>query len=256
MQLTNIFVLFRNFIIPLLRNNTSLIVILASMSMFINRKSFILNFLWIAPAVIANQWWDSLLFGRHAMIASFGLSLMAANLLNSHRLLTSITITYLLLTVIPTVSLINKPIPYLEVAKQARSLQAGGTLIDSHFARPQTTNIYPGKTIYANEPGWKLETIKPLFVTTAALSDPYGLYNGPYLHSLSLGYRYPPTLFEMLKNYHFTKISADIYQITDEGVEYPLENLYLSNRRLDYYDPISQLWIKVIGNNNFFHNLY
>lgn len=255
-QLTNIFVLFRNFFIPLLRNNTSLIVILAGVSIFINRKSFILNFLWIAPAIITNQWWDSLLFGRHALIASFGLALAVSQLLKSHRLLKSFVVTYLILVTLPTVDLINKPIPYLEVAKQIKGLQVGGTLIDSHFARPQTTNIYPGKTIYVNEPGWKFEISKPLFVTSAALSDPYGLYTGPYLHSLSLSYKENSTLYNYLKNESFKKVSKDIYEVVETGVPYPKINLYYSDKRLDYYDPISQLWIKVVGNNNFFHNLY
>lgn len=255
-QFTNIFVLLRNFIIPLLRNNTSLIVILAGFSLFKKRKLFFLNILWLGPALIANQWWDSLFFGRHAMIASFGLSLMAANLLANHRFLISITITYLLLTVVLTVSLLRQPIPYLEVANQIKNLPGRGVLIDSHLARPQTTNVYLGKTIYVNEPGWKFETGEPLFVTTAALSDPYGLYNGPYLHSLSLSYKDPPSLYKYLGNKYFQKISEDIYKVSENGIPYPKTNLYFSDKRLDFYDPISQLWIKAVGNNNFFQNLY
>mgnify|MGYP001610228527 FL=1 len=242
-QLTNIFVLFRNFIIPLLRNNTSLIVILAFVSL-LRRPALIL---WILPALIVNQWWDSLFFGRHALIASFGLALLVAQLIEKHRLTKAVVITYLILVVVPTVAKIQEPIPYLEIIKQIKILPQDGTLIDSHFARPQTTGAYPGKTIFVNEPGWHLDLSQPpIFITKSALSDPYGLYSGPFLHSLSLSYKEKPTLWEALSKYHFTRVTQDIYQITPTGLNYPIENLYFSSQRLDFFDPISQIWLRIM----------
>ena len=230
-QLTNIFVLFRNFIIPLLRNNTNLIVILASISLF-RRPSLIL---WILPALIVNQWWDSLFFGRHALIASYGLALLTAQFLKKHRLGKAVVITCLILVTVPTVARIREPIPYLEVAKQINHLQVGGTLIDSHFARPQTEGVYLGKTIYVNEPGWQLDLNNPpIFITKSALSDPYGLYSGPYLHSLSLSYKDKPALWHTLSTSHFTQVAQDIYQISNTGLNYPMENLYFF-KRIDYF---------------------
>lgn len=241
-QFTNIFVLFRNFIIPLLRNNTNLIVILASISLLRRPKLA----LWILPAIITNQWWDSLFFGRHALIASYGLSLLAAQLIQKHRLGKAVVIAYLILTVVPTVAGIRKPIPYLEIIKQIKILSQNGTLIDSHFARPQTQGVYLGKTIYVNEPGWQLDLNNPpIFITKSALSDPYGLYSGPFLHSLSLSYKNPPTLSNKLSDYFFTEVSTDIYKLTPSGQTYPLENLYYSPSRLDYHDPLTQIWFAI-----------
>lgn len=242
-QLTAVLPLIRNWLIPLLRNNTNLIVILAFFSL-LRRPAAIF---WLGPTLITNQWWDSLLYGRHSLIASFGLALLVAQILKGHRLWSSITITYLLLTVIPTVALLKTPIPYQETAKLIKDLPPGGLLIDSHFARPQTTGVYSGETIYVNEPGWTFKDNRQTFVTAAALSDPYGLYSGPYLHSLSLSYKDSPTLKQYLGNKSFKKINDQIYQVTDFGMPYPETNLYFSPRRLDFYDPLSRLWFMAIG---------
>lgn len=240
-QFTQFLPLLRNIFIPLMRNNTSLIVILAVISLF-RRPIYIL---WLLPVIITNQWWDSLLYGRHALIASFGLALVVSQLLKSHYFFKSLIITYLIFVSVPTVSLLNQPIPYLDIVQQIKNLPSGGVLLNSHFARPQTANVYSGQTIYVNEPGWIFEENKQSFVTAAALSDPYGLYSGPYLHSLSLSYKNSPTLYQNLSNKSFTKVSPDIYQIMPTGENYPLENLYYSPRRLDYYDPISQIWFMI-----------
>jgi len=244
-QLSQVLPLLRNIFIPLMRNNTSLIIILAGLSIIKNKKIFILSLLWLGPAIITNQWWDSLLFGRHALIASFGIALIVSLFLKSHRLFKSVIITYLIFVSVPTVSLLNKSIPYLETAKLIGDLPPGGLLFDSHFARPQTAGVYAGETIYVNEPGWVFKENKQTFVTASALSDPYGLYSGPYLHSLSLSYKNPPTLKQYLGNKYFKKISGQIYEVTDPGIAYPETNLYLSPRRLDYHDPVSQIWFMI-----------
>lgn len=205
----------RNVIIPTLRNNTAFIVILAAVSLFINRKSLFINqFLWLAPIIITNQWWDSLFFGRHALIASFALAYLVAKLASGSKLLTSITITYLLLTGLPALALLRGPIPYLEEAKLAATLPPGGIYVTSHFARPQLTGVYRGTTVFVNEPGWESlpATVSALYVSSSAQSDPYGLYSGPYLHLLS--------------------VSSDTYY---------------SPRRLDYHDPITQLWFRFLS---------
>ena len=205
----------RNILIPTLRNNTNLIVILASVSfikLFINHKSSILNhFLWLAPVIVTNQWWDSLFFGRHALIASFGLAYLTALQVSKFKFQISLVIVYLLLTSVPALALLRGPIPYLEEAKFAASLPPGGIYITSHFARPQLQGVYPGTTVFVNEPGWESSpaTASALYVSPSAISDPYDLYSGPYLHLLSIS---PAT--------------------------------YRSPRRLDYYDPITQLWFR------------
>jgi len=227
----------RNILIPTLRNNTNLIVILSLIAavqvLWIERaggatpsgaegkaaehsqpqhRTATLILLWLGPTLITNQWWDSLFFGRHALIASFGLAYLTALLISNHKFLISITIAYLLLTSVPALSLLRGPIPYLEEAKFAATLPPDGIYVTSHFARPQLQGVYRGTTIFVNEPGWAAKlpaTASALYISPSAISDPYDLYSGPYLHLLSVS----PTT-------------------------------YRSPRRLDYYDPITQLWFR------------
>lgn len=235
----SLFPFLRNILIPTLRNNTTLIAILGAISflkILISRAGdyrpspqgvpprrsgegrrglaavtpngyfFVL---WLAPILITNQWWDSLFFGRHALIASFGLAYLAALLIHRHKFLTAITLTYLLLSSFPALFLLRGPIPYIEEAKFAALLPPGGIYVTSHFARPQLEGAYRGTTIFVNEPGWTSfpATVSALYISPSAKTDPYGLYSGPYLHLLS--------------------VSPDVYY---------------SPRRLDYHDPITQLW--------------
>jgi hypothetical protein len=98
----------RNFLIPLLRNNTSLIVILGFLSLILlfknNKKLFLLGFLWLIPALYTNQWWDSLLNGRHALPTSFGLAFLTAYLVRKKLIYASLVIVYLLFVSIPTLN--------------------------------------------------------------------------------------------------------------------------------------------------------
>ena len=234
----------RNILIPTLRNNTSLITFLgivsllkilirragdcrptraagarllsqgASTSHAATPNDLLLIILWLAPVIITNQWWDSLFFGRHALIASFALAYLAALLISRHKFLTAITVTYLLLSCPPALSLLRGPIPYLEEAKFATTLPPNGIYITSHFARPQLQRVYRGTTVFVHEPGWEASpaTVSAIYVSPSAVSDPYDLYSGPYLHLLSVS---PAT--------------------------------YRSPRRLDYYDPITQLWFRFLS---------
>ncbi|PIZ99466.1 MAG: hypothetical protein COX78_01815 [Candidatus Levybacteria bacterium CG_4_10_14_0_2_um_filter_35_8] len=264
-NLKSIFVIFRNFLIPLLINNTGLIILISFIPLVTlfkkNRGLFIVSLLWIAPAFIANQWWDSLFFGRHALIASFCFSFLAALLIYKRKLLLYLVFLYLAITVLPAINLLRLPIPYLEVAKLAEKLPAGGIYIESHFARPQLTNKYHGTEIFIEEPNWNRNALTkqidnalgsnlPVFVTSQALSEPYGLYSGPYLHSLSLSYNKDYILKSILTKYSIKKYifvdeanNLGVYRIYNSNTpNYPdLPKLKISSKRLDYYDPISRL---------------
>lgn len=259
----------RNIFIPLLRNNTNLIVLLSLSALFFlykkNKGVFLFGLLWIIPAVIANQWWDSLFLGRHSLIACFGFSFLVSYFIIKKRILLTIVCLYLLLVSIPALKLLNGTIPYIEEAKVAQKLPHNGLLIESHFARPQVDKKYHGKTIFVEEPGWEREKMvkeikqlisenRPVFVTSQALSEPYGLYSGPYLHTLSLSYYKDVTLRPLMAGFTMKtdrminkKDNLIIYQIIqDKSSTYPkVAFLKYSKRRIDYFDPISQLWFLI-----------
>ena len=79
-DLNSILRYFRNFLVPLFYNNSSLVVILGFFGLIglikKDRRLFFLLLLWIIPSFITNQWWDSLFYGRHSLIASFALAII------------------------------------------------------------------------------------------------------------------------------------------------------------------------------------
>ncbi|OGH17004.1 MAG: hypothetical protein A3C30_02005 [Candidatus Levybacteria bacterium RIFCSPHIGHO2_02_FULL_40_18] len=257
--------LVRNTMVPMIVNNTSLIVILSIFSLFIlwrkDKSYFFLGLLWILPITITNNWWDSLLFGRHALLASFGSAFLVGSLLEKSKKKFFIVIFYLLVVSLPAVTHLRQPIPYIEEAAAVEKLPKGGLILETHFARPQVEKKYEGKIIFVNEPGWDradtLEQIRtflasdrPVFVTSQALSDPYGLYSGPYIHSLSLSYAHPFVLQGIIDRFTLEKykiISEKdnllIYKVlNDNPSPYPeIKKVNQSRRRIDYFDPITQL---------------
>jgi hypothetical protein len=264
-DIKSILIALRNFSIPLIRNNTSLIFILGFLSLFIsfkkNKKIFVFGLLWILPALYTNQWWDSLLNGRHALIANFGIAFMAAYLIRKKILLVLIVIIYLLFVSLPTLNLLRQPIPYLKEAEFVKSLPKNSLLIESHFARPQVQEVSDLKFFFVNEPGFdknnlvgeinkSLKTNIEIFISSAALSEPYGLYSGPYLHNITLSYAKPFEMEPVIKQYTLIKykeINAEdnliIYKIkSTEPSAYPeVKEMKDSYRRIDYNDPLWRL---------------
>jgi len=255
----------RNVLISVLQNNASLIFILGTISLIrIFRKNinlFIITFLWIFPLIITSQWFDPLLFGRHGIIAGFGFSLLVAILLKKRGMLILMVIGYLLFVSMSALSLLTQPIPYLEMGKFVKTLPKG-LLIESHFARPQVEGQYSDEIIFINQPGWnheKLEKMidtylqnkKPIFITSQALSDPYGIYSGPFLFPLSLSYAKNYELKDLISSYSIKKYAVidedagiQIYKIlSKEKSLYPEIPILKYNRhRIDYFDPLSQLF--------------
>ena len=206
----------RNLFIPLLRNNTSVIVILSIFSLFSlfkkNKQIFILLSLWILPSLITNQWWDSLFFGRHALIASFAFAFLVSNLIYKHKFAILFVIFYLSITVIPAILFIKSDIPYLVLKNEVKNLPSGGLYIESHFARPQLENAYSGSQYFVDEPSYANINLKknidntlsknlPGYISSQALSEPYGLYSGPYIHNLGLSYKNDYILKKVIENY-------------------------------------------------------
>lgn len=253
----------RNWLMPLGYNNTWVLLVLAIVGFTLSfRKNlwlFGLSMFWIGPSFITNQWWDSLLFGRHSIISSLMIVILAVSFLSkkSFALICGLT----LIISLSSLSLLKKPIPYLEVAKNLNTLPPGGLVIDSHFSRPQTDGEYFGQMLFVDEPGWDVsslpETIdsylkinKPVFITGHALSEPYGLFCGPYLHNLSLSYRNKVILSDLNEKYQikeFININSDdnlnIYRITAGTSEKPLiNNLKNYRRRIDWLDPLRILF--------------
>lgn len=267
-----LFVALRNFFVPLFANNTILIIILSFISLLIafrkEKKIFFYGIFFILPALYANQWWDSLLPGRHALITGFGMAFLTAYLIKKKNIYCYVIILYLLFVSIPTLNLLKKPIPYLQDAQFAATVPKDSLFIESHFARPQVQTIVKGRAFYVNEPGYSVENLKekitaqlaekkPIFITSAALSEPYALYSGPYLHSLSLSYEHPYFLQPLLTNYNiklYKTLNAQdnllIYKIiANTKAPYPsIKNMKDSHRRLNYYDPFWQAtwWLETI----------
>lgn len=213
-SLTGLLIFLRNFLIPLIFNNSLLLVLLVPFALFGLKSSryFWIALFWILPAAFVNQWWDSLLNGRHALLAGFGLSFAASLLLSRHRLYKSIFLVYLLAFSVPAVSLLKGNIPYLQEAQAVALLPKNSLLIVSHFAKPQDEAAFPGVLLAVNFPLTPTSEIKkaidialqekrPVFITSTAISEPYGLYSGPYLHNLSLSYLHPFELNAILPGY-------------------------------------------------------
>ncbi|HEX9007930.1 MAG TPA: hypothetical protein VF837_01585, partial [Patescibacteria group bacterium] len=153
-------------------------------------------------------------------------------------------------------SLMKKPTPYLEIAKAANRLQGGGLFIDSHFARPQTDGEYFGRMVFVDEPGWIADKLpdlideylkinKPVYITGQALSEPYGLFSGPFLHPLSLSYKNGLILSYLKDKYRFSEVESvddiynlNVFQISKGTGGFPqINNLSESRRRIDWLDP-------------------
>lgn len=255
----------RNFI-PLLRDYTSLVFILSMLSLFVsffkNKKIFFLGLLWIIPILYTNQWWDTLFMGRYSILAGFGIALLTGYLIGRYRALVPVGILYLLIVSLPALSLLRAETPYMQEEQFAQTLPNNGLLIESHFALPVLEKCCGIRIIGANRPDMlnaKLQKVinlylknkKPVFISSAALSEPYGLYTGPYLHPLSLSYDHGYALSPLLIQYRWkmykvinTKDNLIVYQILEPGKStYPkVLNLKRHYRRLDYYDPITRIW--------------
>jgi hypothetical protein len=255
----------RNGFIPILQNNTAIILFLSVISLIkifnVNRKMFIIICLWILPSIFTNQLFDPLLLGRHGAISGFGLALLAAIFLEKRKILFYIVVVYIFLVSVPALNLLRQPIPYLEMGEFDKTLPKG-LLIESHFARPQVSGHYSGKIIFINEPGWDKQTLMdtineylrskiPVYITSQALSEPYGLYSGPFLHPLSLAYLKKFELEDVISLYTIKKyrtIDEDagliVYEIIYGKISKYFEVPRLSDNRhrIDYFDPAIRLW--------------
>lgn len=257
----------RNAFIPLLRINTSLLVIISFLALIkifkTNKKLFILFILWLIPSFIANQWWDSLFYGRHSLISTFGIATLVSWMSYKTKKITTLIILYLIITVAPALYLLRIEAPYLTLAKVEKTLPMNSLLIESHFARPQVDLYYKGVVKYVGEPSLDLKSIdkeiiealhakKIVLISSQALSEPYGLYSGPYLHTLSLSYRNAFVIKKTIENFslkEYKVINREdnliIYQIVSfKPSKYPqIPTLKGSRRRIDFSDPLLQLWI-------------
>lgn len=252
----------RNAIFPTFVNNTYLVTLLCIPGLYVLAKRslqyFLVCLLWVAPVLFVNQWWDSVFFGRHSLIASYCLALLSGLVLAKRKYLKFLFVFYLIATTVPSVWLLKNPVPYVLLSDSVARLDSSSLLLLSHFERPQLELNYQGDFISVGEPAWKSKDTElavksyisennKVFVTSHALSDPYGLYSGPYLHPLTLSYRNQPYLFESFQYYFFKPISVVnssdnliIYQIKEERcdtcVSYPVVQMSTHRRRLDSYD--------------------
>jgi hypothetical protein len=215
---------------------------------------------WIIPAFFVNQWWDSLWYGRHALIAGIGICFAASVFLAERNKLKCLSIGYVLFVSLYAMLLLRLPIPDVTESTQLQALPTNSLIIESHFARPQTQKITKHNMIYVDEPGWQADHLtkeidafladkNEVFVTSQALSEPYGLYAGPYLHTLSLSYQKPFILQMLLSKYSLTEYEEVdpsshliIYELSSTSGTYPIVPKLINYwRRFDFGDPIVQI---------------
>jgi hypothetical protein len=252
----------RNFFIPTMRSVTSLIALLGFISLgwlFIkNKQYFVYGFFWIMPAFVALQFWEAELPGRYGSLDVFGFAFLAALLLKKQTFFAVIVACYMLLVTIPAVNLLRGDVPYIKLAEATAALPKDSLLIDSHFSRRQIQDVYKGVLFSVNEPNTGRDTItgkidqylknkKDVYIVSPALTDPYGLYAGPYLHALTLSYAKPAEMQSVIGNYTlvpYKVVSADdaivIYKIVSKSKHSPpiVKSLKDHYRRIDYYDPL------------------
>lgn len=249
--------LLRNALIPLIRTQTLGLVIVGLMGIGMAIWNNWWLAVWVAPFLMVNQFWDALFPGRHALLAGFGLAIGAAYGLKSKPKLFAGMVIYMVMTVIPAMTLLRSPVPYIELQREVSQLPKQGLLIVSHFARPQVQGRYDGEVVYVNEPIGNdiplparidayLKQGKPVLISGDALSEPYGLYTGPYLHNLTLSYAHDFALKDDLSGFTITHDSNMFYKVKLGEGSYPsVPNLWNNPRRLDYTDPITWVWLKI-----------
>lgn len=271
----SVLVFLRNAFPPVSRSNTVLLSLIAFLGLVIqfrkNLKLFILGFLIMAPMLFINQWWDSLLMGRHALLGTIGISIFGAIFVAPRPRVAIVSYLYLFIAVIPALLLLRSPIPYVQIQNEYAKIPGNSLYIESHFVRPQIQMKQHTEVIFIDEPGWNspllaeridqaLDEGRKVFISSQALSEPYGLYSGPYLHPISLSYKKEFILFEELQGKYSVKEFSVInkkdnlvlYEVNKKSssVEsiYPhVPKLIGSSRRIDYYDPIMQMWFLIVG---------
>jgi hypothetical protein len=256
-----------NWVILLFRSFTPVLTLLGIMGLWQlthkARLTALALLIWFLSSALAAQWWDGLLAGRHLLLALFPLSLGAAFQITNNLRRFGLT-GYLLIVSLGAVWLLNQSVPVQQTQQALEKLPPNGLVIASHFARPWLN--YPGTIRFVNEPGTDqnfsyaidraLAHNRPVFITSQALADPYGVYTGPYLHPLSLGFRKPSKLNDLVQDYRFVPVATPsaqdhltIYQVTAEPKlsEFRPDSVPAwHRRRLDFFDPVSWLWFTTV----------
>lgn len=258
----------RNWIIPTMRNITSLVFFIAVVGFLISIQKrkwsvVVLLSLWVLPSFLVNQWSDSLWYGRHALISYFGIVLAAGLFLYSRFKTFIVVLLYVVIITLPQMFLLRSVLPYISLQSVVSDFEENVLYIESHYARPQIEAVKKDNLYFVSEPRdqgnlWdriqqSLNRGNPVYVSSQALSDPYGLYSGPYLHNLTLSYRRDPVLMSLegkdIKLVERFVINRSdnliIYEmiLSDFPLKYPqLQNLANSQRRIDYYDPLRVIY--------------
>jgi hypothetical protein len=248
----------RNFVLVFCSNFTVIFTIAGLAAFFIvfkkrGRKLASALFIWFLPAILAAQWWDGLLQGRHLILATLPLAIAVAL---SFKKLYPVILVNLVVAGLGAVLLTKPPTPQELVNRSLEKLPQNGIYLESHFWRPWTK--YPN-AVFINEPFWPKEKIKeiienalgdnvPIFVSSQALSEPYGLYSGPVLHPLTLSFRNPPTLKFLEESYYLAAVatvSAEkhlvIYKIEagESKIGFKRNSATRwSRERVDFWDPV------------------
>lgn len=190
----------RNLSVTLLRNNSSLVVVLSVVSLLVmwrkkrKRKYALFCLIWILPVLITTQYWHIGLFGRVSLVASFPLAILCAQY--KSKVVFCILIASLLFITIPLAFGNSSSSVQAQLYILYKQMPKDAVLISSNLIRPQV--VYSGETYFINEPGQDSEFIKGkiskalqdkkrVFIDSQALFNPYFSLDGNNLHTLSLG---------------------------------------------------------------------
>lgn len=262
----------RNFGIIILRNNSTFVVLAAIIGSVLlfkkDKKKFGILALWFLPTLFVTQYWHIGLFGRVALISSFPLAILAAQI--KSRIIFIAIVLQLVIIIIPlAINNRNAPIQK-ELVNLYDSIPRNSVLISSNLIRPQVT--YGGEKYFINEPGQGLEFIsskidgamkenKNVYIDSQALYNPYFSYDGNHLHVLSLGEYGNSGIKPLFDRYQLQIIKTTsnprifLYQIigsSNKQSEYIFQYSYefqnkIQRSRIDYGDVGTWIWVLMTG---------
>lgn len=258
----------RNFGIILLRNNSTLVIVTAIIGSILlfrrDKKKFTVLSLWFLPTLLVTQYWHIGLFGRVALIASFPIAILVAQI--KSRIIFFLIVLQLIIITIPLAIDNRNATVQKELVGLYDLIPKNSILISSNLIRPQVT--YGGETYFINEPGQSMEFIeskidlalkenKNVFIDSQALYNPYYAYDGNHLHVLSLGKQATSEVKSIFDRYQTRIVNTTsnprifLYQV-DGSLSKPSKYVFqysqqfqnrISSSRIDYRDIGTWVWV-------------
>lgn len=186
--------------------------------------------LWLGPILIAAQWWD-FFSGRHLLIGLVGVVVLVAYVVVKMRWWKWVVLVYLVVFNVPSVARLRLPTYYQEMRQSLSELPEESLVVVGHFGKPHYGQLKQ-EVVYVNQVGEggvgeriekALGEEREVFVTSMALSEPYGQMSGPWVHPLGLSYHGSFLLEEELGGVEVEEVDSGLYEVIGVGEgEYPI----------------------------------